>query len=155
MTSTFEPTGFWSPSLFSLFREQFATLMQGPKGYTTAELYSISIKETSVTLTCTLCDDFQEDIPDESRFQHGAWQTLNVSNYSELVDRLLAWPSREKREQAVLARRFAGLGEMKKHLQSATARKFVEEMLAESQRFALLNGPEAMPAPHPLSDMPF
>lgn len=102
-------------------------------GYNEVEIREIEISRSgAVTFILSLMDDFQENIPSDMRYKADRWMRIDPD------EPLQDWPIRAKREHAVLARRFAGVGEFASLLQSTAGRAFADELQAMANRFKLL-----------------
>lgn len=111
-------------------------------GYDRFEATSLNVRRRgALYLYFNAYDNFQENLPADAQVGHGYSQYISAMSYPELLEKLNALPNRRQREEQVLARRFAGLGEMRDHLTSQAGRDFVDAMLEMANAFALLTGP--------------
>ena len=114
------------------------------KGYTTARFQYLSVvTEEQITFYFELEDDFQTDLPYDTRWRVGNYQGLSVTCDEGTHAAFGRWPGRKQRELHILSAQLGTVAGWKDKLVSLAGQQFVADVIEARNKYLALTGPEA------------
>lgn len=99
------------------------------KGYDSASVQWISIREDSMTFELTYIDDFQHDADSSMRYHSGSYMAVNLDSDESLWAWAAALPSRTKRETSFLIRQLKPIASAAAQVKDLEIQEIIQSIL--------------------------